>query len=343
MAGQDSVSRRTWPGGVSSYRPGMTIEAFGLTKTYGDTTAVDRLDMRVMPGHVTGFLGPNGAGKSTTIRMILGLDHPTAGQVTVNGRRYERGVWPLHEVGALLDARAVHPGRSAYHHLLALATANGIGKSRVGEVIDMVGLGPVAGKRAGGFSLGMSQRLGVAAALLGDPAVLVFDEPVNGLDPDGIVWIRSLMRSLAHEGRTLLVSSHLMSEMALTADHLLVIGQGRLIADCSLADLIENESGDQVRVCTTAADDLTSLLSAHGAQVRADDGTLVVTGMSSARVGEIAAAHRIALRQLVDVHASLEDAYFRLTDKSLTFRAPRPDAEPHGSQPRTTTAREERT
>jgi ABC-2 type transport system ATP-binding protein len=299
----------------------MTIEACGLTKVFGPVTAVDQLDLRVLPGRVTGFLGPNGAGKSTTMRMILGLDRPTAGTVRVNGRSYPQYVWPLHEVGALLDARAVHPGRSAYRHLLALATASGIGRRRVREVIEMVGLESVATRRAGGFSLGMSQRLGIAGALLGDPGVLLFDEPVNGLDPDGIVWIRELMRSLAAQGRTVLVSSHLMSEMALTADNLLIIGEGRLLADCSVADLIEQESGDQVRVAAPNPAGLAELLRMHGAHVRQAGGGLAVTGMTSARIGEIAAEHRIVLHQLVDARVSLEEAYFRLTGGSVTYAA----------------------
>ena len=298
------------------------IDARELSKSYGDVTAVDRLTFQVLPGHVTGFLGPNGAGKSTTIRMILGLDRPTAGAVTVNGRRYQGHVWPLHEVGALIDARAVHPGRSAHDHLLSLAAANGIGRRRVTEVIDLVGLHEVAGRRVGGFSLGMGQRLGIAGALLGDPGVLLFDEPVNGLDPDGILWIRTLIRSLAAEGRTVFVSSHLMSEMALTADHLLVIGNGRMIADSSLADLIERESGDQVLVRTDDPAGLAVLLGERGARVDLDDRTLKVAGLDSMAIGEVAAAHRIVLYQLTDVHASLEEAYFRLTDESVAYRAP---------------------
>jgi ABC-2 type transport system ATP-binding protein len=301
------------------------IEARELSKTYGATTAVDQVSFRIEPGHVTGFLGPNGAGKSTTMRMILGLDRPTSGAVTINGRPFRGHIWPLHEVGALLDATAVHPGRSAYNHLLSLALANGIGKRRVADVIDLVGLSSVARKRVGGFSLGMGQRLGIAGALLGDPGVLLFDEPVNGLDPDGILWIRTLMRSLAAEGRTVLVSSHLMSEMALTADHLLVIGRGRMIADTSLAELIARNSGDQVRVRTSDAEWLAGLLRGHGAQVTTDpDGTLTVTGIGSVRIGELAAANGLVLHQLADHHASLEEAYFRLTDDSVDFRAPYP-------------------
>src|SRR6185437_10659160 len=229
-------------------RAGATIEAQSLKKVYGNTTAVDGIDFQIKPGRVTGFLGPNGAGKSTTMRMILGLDLPTSGTVTVNGRGYQGQVWPLHEVGALLDTRAVHPGRSAYNHLLSLAAANGIARKRVDEVLEQVGLTSVAHKRAGGFSLGMSQRLGIAGALLGDPGALLFDEPVNGLDPEGILWIRTLMRTLATEGRTVLVSSHLMSEMALTADHLLVIGRGRMLADMPLSELIARNSGERVEV-----------------------------------------------------------------------------------------------
>src|SRR5579862_7794196 len=224
------------------------IEARALTKVYGGKAAVDGIDFQVKPGVVTGFLGPNGAGKSTTMRMILGLDLPTSGTVTVNGHRYRGEVWPLHEVGALLDARAVHPGRSAYDHLHSLAAANGIARARVDEVLEQVGLTSVARKRAGGFSLGMYQRLGIAGALLGDPGTLLFDEPVNGLDPEGIIWIRTLMRSLAAEGRTVLVSSHLMSEMALTADQLLVIGRGRIIADTPLPELVARHSGARVDV-----------------------------------------------------------------------------------------------
>ncbi|MEZ0091924.1 ATP-binding cassette domain-containing protein [Streptacidiphilus sp. EB129] len=301
------------------------IEARGLTKQYGDVVAVEGLDFRVLPGRVTGFLGPNGAGKSTTMRMILGLDLPTSGAVTVNGRRYGGLVWPLHEVGALIEAAAVHPGRSAYHHLLSLAVANGIGRSRVTEVIGCVGLESVARRRVGGFSLGMGQRLGIAAALLGDPGVLLFDEPVNGLDPDGILWIRTLMRSLAAEGRTVLVSSHLMSEMALTADHLLVIGQGRLLADVSLGEFIDAHSADEVRVRAADPEALGSVLRGRGASVhREADGTLRIAGLNSQVVGETAANHRLVLHQLTDVRASLEEAYFRMTADTVTYRAASP-------------------
>ena len=253
------------------------IEARALTKVYGDTTAVDGIDFQVKPGLVTGFLGPNGAGKSTTMRMILGLDLPTSGTVTVDGRRYQGRVWPLHDVGALLDARAVHPGRSAYNHLHSLAAANGIARGRVDEVLEQVGLTSVARKRAGGFSLGMFQRLGIAGALLGDPGTLLFDEPVNGLDPEGIIWIRSLMRSMAAEGRTVLVSSHLMSEMALTADHLLVIGRGRMIADMPMSELMARYSGERVEVRSADPQRMATDLRAAGAQVTLEpDGTFGV-------------------------------------------------------------------
>jgi ABC-2 type transport system ATP-binding protein len=304
------------------------IKAQGLTKRYGHTVAVNGIDFQVGPGVVTGFLGPNGAGKSTTMRMILGLDLPTSGSVTVNGRGYQGQVWPLHEVGALLDARAVHPGRSAYNHLLALAVANGIARRRVDEVLEMVGLTSVARKRVGGFSLGMSQRLGIAGALLGDPGTLLFDEPVNGLDPDGILWIRTLMRSLAAEGRTVLASSHLMSEMALTADHLLVIGRGRLLADTPLTELIARESDGRVEVRAADSPRLTADLRAAGAQVTLEpDGTMGIEGLDSVRIGEIAARNGHVLHQLRDVTASLEEAYFKLTGESVEYRAPGPGAE----------------
>src|ERR1700729_95975 len=243
------------------------IEVRDLTKRYGDKLAVDHLTFSVEPGRVTGFLGPNGAGKTTTMRMILGLDHPTSGSVTIGGIPYSRPAWPMHEVGALLDARAVHGGRSARSHLLSLAQTNGIARRRVDEVLGTVGLSDVAGKRTRGFSLGMSQRLGIAAALLGDPQILMFDEPVNGLDPEGIVWIRTLMRSLAAEGRTVLVSSHLMSEMENTADHLIVIGRGRLIADCSMAEFIARGSGQTARVRTPEPDLLARAVADAGARI----------------------------------------------------------------------------
>jgi len=301
------------------------IEARKLRKVYGHTVAVDGIDFQVKPGHVTGFLGPNGAGKSTTMRMILGLDLPTSGTVTVGGRRYQSTVWPLHEVGALLDAHAVHPGRSAYNHLHSLAAANGIARRRVDEVLDQVGLTSVARKRVGGFSLGMSQRLGIAGALLGDPGTLLFDEPVNGLDPDGILWIRTLMRKLADEGRTVLVSSHLMSEMALTADHLLVIGKGRLLADTPLSELIARNSDERVEVRAADSGRMAADLRVVGARVTMEpDGTLSVLGLGSKQIGELAAERGHVLRQLRDVTVSLEEAYFRLTGESVEYRAPNP-------------------
>jgi ABC-2 type transport system ATP-binding protein len=303
------------------------IEARKLRKVYGHTVAVDGIDFQVKPGHVTGFLGPNGAGKSTTMRMILGLDLPTSGTVTVDGRRYQGTVWPLHEVGALLDARAVHPGRSAYNHLHSLAAANGIARKRVDEVLDQVGLTSVARKRVGGFSLGMLQRLGIAGALLGDPGTLLFDEPVNGLDPDGILWIRTLMRKLAAEGRTVFVSSHLMSEMALTADHLLVIGKGRLLADAPLSELIARNSDERVEVRAADPQRLAADLRVVGAQVTMEpDGTLGVLGLESKQIGELAAERGHVLHQLRDVTVSLEEAYFRLTGESVEYRAPAPVA-----------------
>jgi len=303
------------------------IEARKLRKVYGHTVAVDGIDFQVKPGHVTGFLGPNGAGKSTTMRMILGLDLPTSGTVTVGGRRYQGTVWPLHEVGALLDARAVHPGRSAYNHLHSLAAADGIARQRVDEVLDQVGLTSVARKRVGGFSLGMLQRLGIAGALLGDPGTLLFDEPVNGLDPDGILWIRTLMRKLAAEGRTVFVSSHLMSEMALTADHLLVIGRGRLLADTPLSELIARNSGERVEVRAADPQRLAADLRVAGARVAMEpDGTLGVFGLGSKQIGELAAERGHVLHQLRDVTVSLEDAYFRLTGESVEYRAPAPVA-----------------
>ena len=308
-------------------RGGAIIEAQSLRKVYGNTTAVDGIDFQVKPGVVTGFLGPNGAGKSTTMRMILGLDLPTSGTVTVGGHRYQGEVWPLHEVGALLDARAVHPGRSAYNHLLSLAVANGIARARVDEVLEQVGLTSVARKRAGGFSLGMFQRLGIAGALLGDPGTLLFDEPVNGLDPEGIIWIRALIRSLAAAGRTVLVSSHLMSEMALTADHLLVIGRGRMIADMPMSELIARHSGERVEVRSADPQWMAADLRAAGAQVTLEpDGMLGVVGLDSRKIGELAAERGHVLYQLRDVTASLEEAYFRLTGESVEYRAAVPVA-----------------
>ena len=295
------------------------IEVADLSKRFGSTLAVDGLSFAVRPGRVTGFLGPNGSGKSTTMRMILGLDHPTRGAATVNGREYGAIRRPLHEVGSLLDAKAMHGGRSAYHHLLCVAQSNGIPRRRVGEVLDLVGLSSVARKRARGFSLGMGQRLGIATALLGDPEVLMFDEPVNGLDPEGILWIRTLLRSLAAEGRTVFVSSHLMSEMALTADHLVVIGRGRLIADCSAAEFVASSSQSYVHVKTPDVDKLIAALTAVGADVTESDQSLRVVGVGSATVGEVAAREGVVLHELVLRQPSLEAAFMRLTRDSVEF------------------------
>jgi ABC-2 type transport system ATP-binding protein len=300
------------------------IEARGLTKRYGDKLAVDDLSFTVRPGVVTGFLGPNGAGKSTTMRMILGLDAPTGGSVTVNGRPYREHAAPLREVGALLDARAVHPGRSAYHHLLALAQTCGIRRSRVDEVVEAVGLDGVARRRAGGFSLGMGQRLGIAAALLGDPRTVILDEPVNGLDTEGIRWIRSLLQGLAAEGRTVFVSSHLMSEMALTAQHLIVIGRGRLIADTGTEELIARATPDLVRVRSTDPESLAALLRSRDAAVTGvEDGALAVSGLSTDQVGRLAGSAGITLLELTAQQASLEEAFIDLTRDAVEFRAPR--------------------
>ncbi|MYV44434.1 ATP-binding cassette domain-containing protein [Streptomyces sp. SID2888] len=301
------------------------IEAHQLTKRYGERVAVDRLGFTVRPGVVTGFLGPNGAGKSTTMRMLLGLDAPTSGWGRVNGRSYADHRAPLHEVGAMLEARSVHTGRSAYHHLLALAATTGISRRRVNEVLDLVGLSTVAKKRVGGFSLGMGQRLGIAGALLGDPATVILDEPANGLDPEGILWIRNLLKSLAAEGRTVLVSSHLMSEMALTAEHLIVIGRGRLIADTSVAEFIARAARDVVRVRSDEADRMRGLLTGPDVVVTAQEpGVLQVTGLSSERIGRIAALHGVALAELTPQQASLEEAFMELTRDSLEYQAPEP-------------------
>jgi ABC-2 type transport system ATP-binding protein len=305
------------------------IEARGLTKRYGSRLAVDDLNFRVRPGVVTGFLGPNGAGKSTTMRLILGLDRPTAGTVTVDGRTHRRAASPMHEVGALLDARAVHGGRSARSHLLCLAQTNRIPVRRVDEVLGIVGLSDVAGKRSKGFSLGMSQRLGVAAALLGDPQVLMFDEPVNGLDPEGILWIRTLMRSLAAEGRVVFVSSHLMSEMESTADHLIVVGKGRLVADCSMAEFIARGSGTAVVVETPAPEVLARAVSAAGGSVTSEGseaGRLRVHGLSEAEVGGIAFAAGVPLQHLAAARVSLEQAFMELTADSVEYHAALPVA-----------------
>jgi len=299
------------------------IEAHGLTKRYGDKLAVDDLSFTVRPGVVTGFLGPNGAGKSTTMRMILGLDTPTRGSVTVNGRPYRDHAAPLREVGALLDARSVHPARSARNHLLALAQTSGIPRSRVDEVIEAVGLASVARKRAGGFSLGMGQRLGIAAALLGDPRTVILDEPVNGLDTEGIRWIRSLLQGLATEGRTVFVSSHLMSEMAMTAQHLIVIGRGRLIADAGTEELIARAAPGVVRVRSTDPEALAALLRSRDVAVSRDgDGALAVAGLSTDEVGRAAGAAGITLLELTAQQASLEEAFVDMTRDAVEFRAP---------------------
>ena len=297
----------------------ITVE--NVTKRYGDKVAVDDLSFEVKPGIVTGFLGPNGAGKSTTMRLILGLDAPTAGTVTLDGRHYAELPAPLHEVGAMLEARAVHTGRSAYNHLLALAQTHGIGRSRVSEVIELVGIQDVARKRVGGFSLGMGQRLGVAAALLGDPAVLILDEPANGLDPEGILWIRTLLKRLAKEGRTVFLSSHLMAEMAQTADHLVVIGRGRLIADTSVEEFVDRAStGAAVRVVSPQATALRDALAAHDARVDSiERDVLEVHGLTGQAIGEIALAEQIVLAELTPLQLSLEQAFMRLTGESVEY------------------------
>ncbi len=310
------------------------IEVVGLTKRYGEKTAVDSLSFTVQPGMVTGFLGPNGAGKSTTMRMIMGLDRPTAGTATINGRPYADLRAPLREVGALLEARAVHSGRSAYDHLLALAATTGIPRSRVDEVIDIVGLHEVARKRAGGFSLGMGQRLGIASALLGDPRTVILDEPVNGLDPEGILWIRNLMQSLAAEGRTVFVSSHLMSEMALTAEHLIVVGRGRLIADLSVADFIARTALTSVRVRSPQATALhEALIGPETTITSIDRGVFDVVGLSAEEIGDRAAAAGITLHELSYQHPSLEEAFMEMTRDSVEYQAISTPHLPDGAGP----------
>jgi ABC-2 type transport system ATP-binding protein len=287
--------------------------------------AVDELSFEVLAGRVTGFLGPNGAGKSTTLRMVLGLDTPTGGTVTIDGRPYTSLRRPLFEVGAMLEAKAVHEGRSAYSHLLCLAQSNGIGRRRVEEVLDIVGLTSVAKKRAGLFSLGMGQRLGIGAALLGDPGVLIFDEPVNGLDPEGIVWIRTLMQSLASEGRTVFVSSHLMAEMALTADHVIVIGRGRLLAEASVDELVGGSSQNYVRVRSPQDARLATLVSANGGSSRPEaDGALAITGISASAIGDLAGTNGIILHELSPQEVSLEEVYMELTHDSVEYRSGQP-------------------
>ncbi|MGW8061444.1 ABC transporter ATP-binding protein [Streptomyces ziwulingensis] len=298
------------------------IELEGLTKRYGEKLAVNNLSFTVRPGIITGFLGPNGAGKSTTMRMVLGLDRPTAGDVRIDGKRYDQLKDPLTYIGALLEAKAWHGGRSAYNHLLCLAQSNGIPARRVREVLDTVGLSAVARKKTKGFSLGMGQRLGIAGALLGDPRILMFDEPVNGLDPEGIHWIRNLMKTLASQGRTVFVSSHLMSEMALTADHLVVIGQGRLLADTSMAEFIAENSRSYVRIRTPQRERLLDVLHGEGITVvEAGAEVLEVDGDKAAAIGELAARHQLVLHELSPQRASLEEAFMQLTAESVEYHA----------------------
>jgi ABC-2 type transport system ATP-binding protein len=300
------------------------IVARGLTKTYGDKVAVDGISFTVEPGRVTGFLGPNGAGKSTTMRMLLGLDRPTAGSISVNGHRYADAAAPLREVGALLEAHAVHPGRSARDHLRVLAASNGIPATRVPEVLDLVGLSDVAGQRVGRFSLGMGQRLGIAAALLGDPPVVVLDEPVNGLDPEGIRWVRTLAHDLAGQGRTVFISSHLMSEMALTAEHLVVIGRGRVLADCSTADFIARHAASFVRVRSPQQGAVADLLRRDGLDVEVHGDELRVQGRDAAGIGELVAGTGLVLHELTLIRSSLEDAFMTLTADSVEYSARTP-------------------
>ncbi len=300
------------------------IELNDISKRYGSTVAVDHLSFEVRPGEVTGFLGPNGAGKSTTMRMVVGLDAPTSGRVTVDGRPYRDLRFPLHHIGALLEAKAIHPGRSARDHLRWLADSNGIGRRRVDEVLDLVGLTDVAHRRSGGFSLGMGQRLGIATALLGDPGTLLLDEPVNGLDPEGIQWMRELLRSLAGEGRSVLVSSHLMSEMAVTADRLVVVGRGRLIAEGTVEDVVGRSSNGHVRVDAAEPDRLRALLHERGTEVSVQpDGSLAVTGIAAREIGIVAGAAGITLYELAPHSASLEEAFMELTRDAAEYTTQR--------------------
>jgi ABC-2 type transport system ATP-binding protein len=297
----------------------ITIQ--GLTKRYGAKTAVDDITCTIQPGRVTGFLGPNGAGKSTTMRMVVGLDRPSAGSVTVNGKHYADHRAPLHEVGVLLDAKAVHTGRTAYNHLLAMAATHGIGAKRVHEVIAMTGLESVARKRAGKFSLGMGQRLGIAAALLGDPATLILDEPVNGLDPEGVLWVRQLTRQLASEGRTIFLSSHLMSEMAQTADHIIVLGRGRIIADAPVSEILAAATGTVVRVRTPEPEELSRIIASADVTVTIEEpGLLKVLGLEAPQIGDAAARAGIPLHELTPIGASLEEAYLALTHDDVEYR-----------------------
>ena len=301
------------------------IELRDVSKRYGDKLVVDELTFTIAPGRVTGFLGPNGAGKSTTMRMILALDAPSSGEVTVNGRAYGIIPAPMHEIGALLDTKAIQGGRTAYNHLRWIAQAGGLPRRRVDEVLDLVGLTDAAGRNVGSFSLGMSQRLGIATALLGDPRILLFDEPVNGLDPEGIRWIRSLLQRLASEGRTIFISSHLMSEMEETADHIIVIGRGRLIADTSIAEFTQRSSSSHVRVISPRGAELAPLLERAGATVANVDGALTVTGMEAPRIAILASQHRIELHELTPRRASLEAAFMELTQGSLDYQGETPD------------------
>jgi ABC-2 type transport system ATP-binding protein len=305
------------------------IEVTSIKKRYGDKTAVCGLSFKVEPGVVTGFLGPNGSGKSTTMRLILGLDAPDSGRTMVNGKRYRDHVAPLHEVGALLEARSVHTGRSAYNHLLAMAQTHGIGRGRVNELIELVGLKEVAHKRAGDFSLGMGQRLGIASALLGDPHTVMLDEPVNGLDPEGIQWVRKLLRQLASEGRTVFVSSHLMSEMALTAEHLIVIGRGRLIADMSVDEFVQGASKHSVRVRSPQLERLVDLVTGPDVNVDSVEESVVeIRGLTSEQIGTTAAENGIVLYELTSQTASLEEAFMELTHDSLEFHNDNVNSEP---------------
>jgi ABC-2 type transport system ATP-binding protein len=306
------------------------LEVRELTKKYGDVTAVDHISFTVQPGIITGFLGPNGAGKSTTMRMILGLDRPTSGKALVNGRSYTGSPAPMAELGALLEAKAIDKGRSARNHLRALGATVGIGSSRVDELLEVVGLTDVARKPAGAFSLGMGQRLGIASALLADPSIVMLDEPVNGLDPDGILWIRNLLRELATDGRTVFISSHLMSEMELTAEHLIVIGRGSILADMSMDEFIANASTQHVSVVSPHATDLRNLLAGPDVSVTSTaPGRLVVQGLSAAEIGDVAARHQLTLHGLVPIEASLEEAFMKLTRDAVEYRG---TSEPHPSE-----------
>ncbi|MBO1741151.1 ABC transporter ATP-binding protein [Leifsonia sp. TF02-11] len=298
------------------------IQLDNLTKTFGSKTAVDGISATIQPGKVTGFLGPNGAGKSTTMRMIMGLDRPTRGSATINGKRYAELRSPLGEVGALLDAKAVHTGRTAYNHLLAMAATHGISKRRVHEVIGLTGLETVASKRVGGFSLGMGQRLGIAAAMLGDPATLILDEPVNGLDPEGVLWVRQFARHLAGQGRTVFLSSHLMSEMAQTADHIIVLGRGRILADAPVDEILAGATRSAVRVRTPEVERLVNAINSPDITITGVEAQLLeISGISAAQIGDAAAAAGIALHELTPLSASLEEAYLELTQDEVEYHS----------------------